>query len=303
MSFLSRVKRKIFKLFHPEWGQVLMLHRVVVERSSLNSNKELEITPEFLEEKILYYQQRDYQFVSLDELYTIVSRSSRPKRKFICFTFDDGYIDNYELAYPIFKKYNCPFAIYITTDFPDQKALLWWYVLEDILLKNNEFKSGDGTIYDCSTLDKKNETFIAVREKIFSMQSDNMEQTLNKLFVNYSFSFKEKNQHYCLSWEQIQELANDDICTIASHTVTHAFLPNLSDRQIEIELILSKEMLEKQTGRVIEYFAYPYGGWNATVEKYAHDAGYKTAVLTNGGLIRKGSKLLNLKRNILQQSS
>ena len=290
------IKRKLYKLFHPAWGEILMLHRVVQKRSQLKANRQMEITPEFLEKTILDYQARGYRFVSLDEVYEIVSKQRRLKQKFVCFTLDDGYADNCELAYPVFKKYNCPFTIYITTNFPDGKALLWWYVLEDILLTHNELILGDGSRYDCSTNDKKNETFVIVKQKIFDSQSPKIEQTLNHLFANYSYSFWDKNKSLALSWEQIGMLATDQLCTIASHTVSHGVLPNMSTEDVKEELNKSKLMIEKHINKEVVHFAYPYGIWNDSVLKQVADAGYKTAVLGNGGKVRKGGSLFNLNR-------
>ena len=290
------IKRKLYKLFHPAWGEILMLHRVVQKRSHLEANRQMEITPEFLEKTILDYQTRGYRFVSLDEVYEIVNKQKRLREKFICFTLDDGYVDNYELAYPIFKKYNCPFAIYVATDFPDGKALLWWYVLEDILLNQTKLILGDGSKYDCSTIEKKNETFIIVKQKIFDSQSTKIEETLNHLFANYSYSFGDKNKSLALSWDQIRLLAADKFCTIGSHTLSHGVLPNMSTKEIEDELKGSKLKLEKQIGKEVVHFAYPYGAWNDSVLKQVADAGYKTAVLGNGGKVRKGSTSLDLPR-------
>jgi len=294
-----KIKRKFYKLFHPAWGEIIMLHRVVQKQSLLNANREMEITPEFLEKTILDYQTRGYRFVSLDEVHEIVSKQKKLKQKFVCFTFDDGYADNYELAYPVLKKYNCPFAIYVTTAFPDGRALMWWYVLEDILFKQTELILGDGSRYDCSTIEKKNATFDVVRQKIFNMRSEDMEQALNQLFVNYSYSFEDKNKSLALSWNQISELSKDNLCTIGSHTLTHGVLPNMSVRQVEAELRDSKLILEQHVSKSIDHFAYPYGAWNESVLNLVREVSYKTAVLANGGMTRKGDDVIRLKRNSL----
>ena len=295
-TLFFKIKRKFYKLFHPAWGEILMLHRVVQKRSQLEANRQMEITPEFLEKTILNYQAKGYRFVSLDEVHEIVSTQKRLKQKFVCLTFDDGYVDNYELAYPILKKYNCPFAIYVATDFPDEKALLWWYVLEDILMNSDELILGDGSRYDCSTIEKKNETFIIVKQKIFDFQSRNLEQTLNQILINYSYSFEDKNKVSALSWDQIRLLATDQLCTIASHTLSHGVLPNMSTEKVETELKNSRLKIEKRINKDVVHFAYPYGAWNNSVRKQVADAGYKTAVLGNGGKVRKGSTPFDLSR-------
>ena len=298
-----KIKRKLYKLFHPAWGEIIMLHRVVSMRSCIAANSNMEITPEFLEKTILDYQTRGYRFVSLDEVHEIVSKQKKLKQKFVCFTFDDGYVDNYELAYPVFKKYNCPFAIYVTTDFPDGKALLWWYVLEDILMNEDELVLGDGSRYDCSTMEKKNETFIALKQRIFDLPAQRIEQTLNQLLVHYQYSFEAKNKEQVLSWEQIRLLGSDKLCTIASHTLSHGVLPNMGDEQLEAELRDSKLKLEQCIQKKVEHFAYPYGTWNDSVLEQVTDAGYKTAVLANGGKVRRNNSQFKLHRIELIEGS
>lgn len=124
----KRLKRIIYKFFHPQIGEIVMLHRVLFERSPKTDklNYVLEVSPEYLEQTILKYRDLGYKFVNLDDVYRRLSATQFFSKKIVCFTFDDGFIDNYEIAYPIFKKYNCPFTIYVTSGFVDQKERIWW---------------------------------------------------------------------------------------------------------------------------------------------------------------------------------
>lgn len=136
MSILYRIKRKLFRLSHPELGRILMLHRVVEQRSE-GENRELEITPEFLEQTIRDYKQKGCRFVSIDEVCEILEKGKVDK-PFVCLTFDDGYRDNYTNALPILKKEQVPFAIYVTTGFVDNKLSMWWYPNERLGLSRDE---------------------------------------------------------------------------------------------------------------------------------------------------------------------
>ena len=113
-----------------------MFHRVCPEHPSprIRSNSGLEVTPEYLEKTILFLRENNYEIVPLGQVEKILNGDYLEK-KFAVFTFDDGYADNYRFAYPIFKKHGVPFTIYVTTDLPDNKAILWWYLLEDLVLK------------------------------------------------------------------------------------------------------------------------------------------------------------------------
>ena len=51
-----RIKRKLYKAFHPVMGEIWMLHRVVENRSDIPKQRELEVTLDWLEQKILDFQ-------------------------------------------------------------------------------------------------------------------------------------------------------------------------------------------------------------------------------------------------------
>jgi len=294
--FLKKIKRKIYKLLHPAIGEVLMMHRVVNQRSVLEDNRLMEVTPDFLEKTIVSYKQKGYDLISLDELQNRLISDNKKGKKFVCFTLDDGYEDNYTQAYSVFKKHNCPFAIYLTTDFPDYKALMWWYVLEDILIHYDKIILGDGSEYICNTFELKNQVFRIVREIIFALQTDNMEVKLDELFANYSYSFVEIAKKNALDWKQIIELSKDTLCTIGSHTVTHAALDKLNDIQAYKELQQSKETIEKHINNSVMHFAYPYGRVSDEVVEMISKIGYKTATLANGGNIRNKGQINQIKR-------
>ena len=96
-----------------------MLHRVVERRSEKPEQRVLEVTPEWLEHLITKRQREGCRFVGLDE----ISQS----RRWVCITLDDGYRDNYTTAFPLFKRLNVPFAVFVTTGFVDDEREMWWY--------------------------------------------------------------------------------------------------------------------------------------------------------------------------------
>ena len=132
MSTLQYLQRKLHNLTHPVLGRILMLHRVVEYRSEDN-NRELEVTPQFLEQTIKDYKQQGYHFVSIDDITHLSPFIFHISPKYVFLTFDDGYRDTFDIAYPILKKHNIPFAVYVTTGFVDKTADMWWYKDVDAL--------------------------------------------------------------------------------------------------------------------------------------------------------------------------
>ena len=114
-----------------------MLHRVVEDRSLDSEKRELEITPDFLEETILKYREQSYRFVSIDQVCDILDGKEKGK-PFVCLTFDDGYQDNYTVALPLLKRLEVPFVVYVTTGFIDNRLPMWWYPNEELGLSRDE---------------------------------------------------------------------------------------------------------------------------------------------------------------------
>lgn len=144
MSSLNYILRKLHNLTHPVLGEVWMLHRVVEQRSDDPKQRELEVTPQYLEHTITEYQQKGYTFVSIGNILSLYTKHLTPNaKKLVCLTFDDGYRDNYTTALPLLKRLHIPFAIYITTGFIDNQLPMWWYPDQQLGLSLEELRTLD----------------------------------------------------------------------------------------------------------------------------------------------------------------
>lgn len=272
--------RKIHNFTHPELGRILMLHRVTEQRSRLVENRKIEVTPDFLEQTIIDYRQRGYRTASIDEAAETLKKG-KTEKPFVCFTFDDGYADNSTTAFPIFEKHNCPFAVNVTTDFYEHKALLWWYVLED--------------------LDVTDEEFSTLREEIFRLKNSEIELFFEKRFPQGNYFFEQKVSQMALSVEQIKTLSDSGLCTIGNHTVSHPNLTALSSAEQERQILEAQKKLEALTGKPVRHFAFPYGLYNSDTLRILEKNGTFTATKTWGGKIRRGDNRLLLNRMELRE--
>ncbi|NRA88391.1 MAG: polysaccharide deacetylase family protein, partial [Rhizobiales bacterium] len=94
-----------------------------------------------------------------------------------------------------------------------------------------------------------------------------------------------------MTWQQLKDLEADELVTIGAHTISHSALAKLNDKDASDEIILSREHIKKQTDITCEHFCYPYGTADeANLREFsiARDAGYKTAVTTQKGMLYAG---------------
>ena len=286
-------------LSRKEWGYqgasglVYMLHHVTEKNpNGIPTNEDLKVSPAFLEKIILAYQAKGFSFISLDELSVILSSSQKHKRPFIAFTIDDGYLDNYTHALPIFERHQVPFAIFVAIDFIDQKAVLWWDVLEELVLHNDIIHYNKQS-FPCHTFQEKWDTFRIIREDILKYDQSQLIESLQKAFHNYHIDWLKPIREKAMTWDQIKELSQHPLCTIGGHTVSHPALNQLSDDDFRQEVRVGIEKLESVTGQKINHFAYPYGSPNEIDEReyrLINEFNFKTSFIAYGGCITEKNK-------------
>lgn len=274
-------------------GVVFMLHHITnKDKTRIPTNEDLKVSPEFLEKIILRYKSKGFQFISLDELSLIISQKQIPERPFITFTIDDGYLDNYTNAYPIFKRHNIPFTIFVATDFIDRKAILWWDTIEELILANKSITTSDGIVYSCETFQQRWDTFRILREKILGFNQEKLLEQLKLLFNNYHIDWFEPIRNQAMSWEQVSAISGDPLCTIGGHTVSHPALNQVSEDRFNQEISECIAKLKSATGRDIEHFAFPYGSKNEIGDReigLIQKFNFKTVFMAHGGCITKNN--------------
>jgi peptidoglycan/xylan/chitin deacetylase (PgdA/CDA1 family) len=91
-----------------------------------------------------------------------------------------------------------------------------------------------------------------------------------------------------ITWDQLREMRDAGV-DIQSHSKSHPLLTHKrgkTDEQYEAwlhdEIVTSKGIIEKEVGRPVTRFAYPYGDWNKHIEKLVLEAGF-TSIYTVAG--------------------
>ena len=114
-------------------GAILTLHHVrPAPATGFRPNALLEIEPDFLERVVKLVRAEGYEIVSLDEAVERLA-SHRPSPFFVVLTFDDGYRDNLDHAWPVLGRHQVPWTMFVTPGFADRTARLWWLELEEAI--------------------------------------------------------------------------------------------------------------------------------------------------------------------------
>jgi len=167
-------------------GLIFTLHQVrpePVEPRPFAPNRILEVTPEFLEAVLDQVHDADLDVVTLDEA---ADRLVRGKgKRFVCFTFDDGYRDNFQYAYPMFKARGLPFTLYVPTNYPDGHGELWWLALEQAVAGVGQeitvMRDGETWRLPTKTLADKEQSFEEIYWWLRSVGEETQRQAVRRL--------------------------------------------------------------------------------------------------------------------------
>src|ERR1700722_2348364 len=268
-------------------GAILTLHHVRPPRPDrFQPNRLLEVTPRFLTRVVKDLRRSGLDLVSLDEMHRRMTEGDF-SRRFVCFTFDDGYRDTLQWAYPIFKEAGVPFAVYVPTSFPDRLGELWWLVLEAVIARNDRIGlaiDGRDRKFDCRTVAEKRALYDELYWWLRARPTEaEMRGVIRSLAAVYQVDIAAFCDELCMSWPELAELAADPLVTIGAHTVKHQILAKLQQKPVRSEMDLSRSIIEAGLGIRPDHLSYPVGDRTSAGPRefeIAAELGFKTAVTT-----------------------
>ncbi|HET6408510.1 MAG TPA: polysaccharide deacetylase family protein [Chthoniobacteraceae bacterium] len=265
------------------------MHRIVREsqKSIIRDNRALELTPESLRSILAWVRKRGLDVIRLDEVRNRLGAPRGPK--FICFTFDDGYRDNLMDALPIFREFGFSFTVNVTTGFINRTASAWWYTLEDAILAGSSLEftwGGEALSWSYDSVDARDLAFVEIASLIRSQGAAARDALIAEICRIKGLDPMRRTSSLMMDWGELTQLAADYHVTIGAHSVGHHVLSQLSEEELEGELIDAKAELEARLGKPIQHLAYPFGGRDAVGAReftLARECDYLTAVTTRNG--------------------
>jgi peptidoglycan/xylan/chitin deacetylase (PgdA/CDA1 family) len=117
LSVLCLVFLLLIWLFrrNTEGVRVLMYHKFSTSETDF-----LTVTTTQFEEQLNYLQTNDYQFITMQQLLDFYTKNKPLPRRSVLLTFDDAYVSQLELAYPVLKKYSAKATVFVPTAYVGQ---------------------------------------------------------------------------------------------------------------------------------------------------------------------------------------
>jgi len=219
-------------------------------------------------------------------------------------TFDDGYRDNYELAFPLLKAYELPATIFITTSTVDSDRLLWHDKAWSAFCRTRARQVRiDGCTYSLDSAAERERALFAFRQLLRRQPFDDWDAAITRLCGDLACDTEGITHGFeKLRWTEIEEMARDNI-SFGAHTHTHPLLTSIPLDRAREEILLSKRILEERLTMPVTLFAYPNGShrdFHIEIKESLQEMGFLCAVTTIHGVNTSATDPFQLRRVMLR---
>jgi peptidoglycan/xylan/chitin deacetylase (PgdA/CDA1 family) len=283
-SFVGSSFKKLFTALpqRNDLRLIFMYHRIVEKPPVGLHDPAMFVTSETLAMHIQEVSQY-FDIVPLDS----IASSPITKKGLCAITFDDGWVDNYDFAFPVLRKYNVPATIFIPVGMIDSCRSFWFQDLQDLASQLNLHGKGKDFIRYFSNYVPLwrhqgigQEQIIDLTDKLKSLPPAMLDDIVLQAYEK--FTIKQPLTSYIMNWDQIHEMSKQGIA-FGSHGLHHYILPQLDDSAKRQEVIGSLDVLQHADVSSSSFFSYPNGNWDDETRSLVVKAGYKGAVTTQLG--------------------
>jgi peptidoglycan/xylan/chitin deacetylase (PgdA/CDA1 family) len=249
------------------WRGLLVLnyHRIGDPGSSGLDRDLFSTTVEEFERQVVHLA-RSCEVIGLDDVLAAL-RARRGRRVLV--TFDDGYRDNFELAFPVLRAAGVPATFFLATGFLDRPRLSWWDELAWM---------GAGV------------EAVAAYKRLPAFEGDAFLNRMGER-TGRGRAGADAADGTWMTWDMAREM-RDTGMAFGGHTVDHPVLARLpADRQ-EQEIRGCAQRLAEELAITMHAFSYPVGSPDAfdeTTKSLVREAGCDVAFGFAGGYARPGA--------------
>ncbi|KAA3618744.1 MAG: hypothetical protein DWQ05_07220 [Calditrichaeota bacterium] len=295
---------------------LILTYHGVLETGSENYVNRNCVSKDMFEKQMLWLK-NNYNPVHLSDLVEMLQGKKKMPPHAVAVTFDDGFHNNYKVAFPVLEKHNVPATIFVTTDFINTKGeQLWTERIDSIIYSATILRlrlpiDGEDGLFDISTPENKIKSSDRIRKILKSQSRRERERhilLLEQQIEGVREFIDEMDERYAfLQWQDIAAMVKSGIIEIGSHTCSHSILSTLTHEEVKTELLNAKMAIEAQLAMPCKLFSYPNGtpkDFSRRDKNILQELGYAAAFSQIDGLNSVGEDVYALKRiNIVRSAN
>ena len=270
--YYSGVTALIARWFPRRRPVILCAHRVVSEEDPFFPG----IRHERFAAEVAYLA-RHHLVLPLDEIIEATLNGRPLPRGAVAITFDDGFADNFHLAYPILQRYGAPATIFLVCESVETGRVPWpervAYLLQRAQRTRLKIGLPEPRVLSLCGQAEKLEALATLLTLLKACETEIRRRAVEELEADLSVG---PDQGMMLTWEQCRRMAELGI-SFGAHTLTHPILPRTEAVEMKQEIADSKASIEAQVGCRVRYFAYPNDDFCRSAVEAVEAAGLEAA--------------------------
>ncbi|NBB78320.1 MAG: polysaccharide deacetylase family protein [Verrucomicrobia bacterium] len=250
------------------------------------------LNPAWLDQQLAYLT-RHFEVISLAQLVKALRSDRGVPHHSVVLTFDDGFRDNYQKAFPLFVKHRVPATIFAVTGDLTNGDLPWSQRLGYVFQKTSEarlvhYLNG----YEELTLDtpeKRKSSYRRIKQLISKMPREERDSAILDLSQKLSV---DPPRNRMMTWDQAREMHAAGI-EFGAHTYSHPLLAEMTTKEALWEIKKSRDDLNRELGVSRPSFCFPAGSLNRKLLARVPHLGFYCTFVPGQGIRINNSHSVN----------
>lgn len=248
------------------------------------------------------YLKRHYRIIRLSEAVQKMAEGHRFDEPTACITFDDGYLNNKTIAFPILRELDAPATIYLATGLIGTQQVHWTARLERAMMTAEAHRLNllDVGLSEYPLGEHYGDSFTRLVARLYRFRDEERERifavAIRRLRGETDGDFSCFDM---MTWDDIHELDQSGLIEFGGHTVNHQIVEPLDNKELRSEVGGSIEVIRQHVKNRSLTFAYPNGtprDFDFRVRQVLTEHGVIAAVSTIEGINRSTTDLFALRR-------
>lgn len=275
---------------------VLTYHRVLSADSPalVFEQPGMYVTPETFENHLKWLGE-SFDFVRLNDWLNDANAGNPLPRKACAISFDDGWLDNYQYAFPVMEKYGVPATMFLVSKYVGKSYQFWPGRVARLLadFSGGEIGTGHNMLRTLSGLLGAGEFELPQGEwnsaavidyligELKNFPDSAIDAALDQ--ISGGLAMQEPQTREIVDWQEVRSMLASGLMDFGSHTVSHTRLTeNLDQETIDFEVSVSSDMIFTELGIRPTLFCYPNGDVSSNAMAVVRER-YLGACLTEQG--------------------
>jgi peptidoglycan/xylan/chitin deacetylase (PgdA/CDA1 family) len=263
---------------------VLNYHRIGDASLAMHDRALWNASADGFEEQVRYLKAHA-ELISLQDIEQAITSRGRH----VVITFDDGYRDNYEVAFPVLRQHDATATFFVATGFIDDRTLAWWDAIA-FQVRNCANATIDMAPWIPFQLAMDGDREAVIQDVLRAykrLPGHEVPRFRQRLEEQTGVAIAAVADDQWMTWDMVREMKAAGM-TIGGHTHTHPVLSSLSEDAQRLEIATCARRMREELDQPMEFFSYPVGSpfaFNDATRRCLADAGVSMAFSYYGGFV------------------